>query len=197
MQFKQTSEELDANKAKVDKAFLPAVLGDKAWGALLNPMGIWLLNNCAFNGLVDASVANMIRAVNRLDGTGLFDWQIAPIKKPAKKRDYLQSHDGDLVNHARENKVSEIDFQMAEEKRRRQALGDAANREILEEAAALVSRHSSVSHSRTYREREALKKEFDRLVAAKVHPRDVLAGVQAKQETFSGGDITRPHLGGR
>jgi hypothetical protein len=74
VQFKQTNEELDANKAKVDKTFLPAVLGDKAWAAILPSIGRWLLNNCAFNGLVDGSVANMIRAINALGARPKIDF---------------------------------------------------------------------------------------------------------------------------
>jgi len=193
MEFKQTNEELDANKAKVDKTFVPAVLGDKAWTDLLPSMGRWLLNNCTFNGIVDCSVANMIRAINALDGTGLFDWQISPIKKPAKKRpDFLQTNDGAKQNQPKD---AELDIAMAQEKKRREALGDAANREIMVEAVALVSHHSSVSHSRTNRERAALKAEFDRLVAAKTHPKDLLTALKTKQSTFEGSDVTRPRLG--
>jgi hypothetical protein len=194
--FKQTRQELDDNKIKVDKAFLPAVLGLKAWASILPSMGIWLNNNCSFNGVVDASVPNMIRAINSLDGTGLFDWEIAPIKKPAKKRpDFLQTNDGS--RQKQKDAESELDIQMRQERERRVALGNAANAELMSEAAAIVRNHSSISHSRTAREKAVLKVEFDRLVAAKVHPKDVLAGVKAKQDTFANGDVTRPTFGGR
>jgi len=107
MQFKQTIEELDAVKVKVDKAFLPAILGEKAWASILPTLGVWLINNCA-NGrekLVDASTANIIRGITRLDGTGLFDWEIAPLKQPPKKQpDFQQSNDGGLPNHAKVEK---------------------------------------------------------------------------------------------
>jgi hypothetical protein len=109
MGFKQTNEELDANKAKVDKAFLPAVLGAKAWVDLLPSMSRWLLNNCTFDGFTDGSVANMIRAINALDGTGLFDWQIAPLKTPPKKQpDFQQSNDGGRSNHARREEKAKV-----------------------------------------------------------------------------------------
>jgi len=141
------------------------------------------------DGMTDASLKNWVKAVLALQDQ--LSWEIPPKKK--NQRDYLQSNAG-----ARQNqKDSELDIQMEQERRRRIALGDVANREILEEAARLVSKHSSVSHSRTARERAALKAEFDRLIAARVHPKDVLAGVKAKQDTFANGDVTRPGFGGR
>ncbi len=198
MEFKQSQQKYLENIGEVGKKLLPAKLADtKNNGQLVTS---WLIKHCAEaeGQIIDASTSNILRAIKALDVAGLIDWQTPPKVAPAKKRpDFLQSHDGDLVNHARENKVSEIDFQMAEEKRRRQALGDAANAETMAEAAAIVRNHSSISHSRTAREKAALKTEFDRLIAARVHPKDVLAGVKAKQSTFEGGDITRPHLGHR
>jgi hypothetical protein len=191
--FKQTNEELDVNKAKVDKSFLPAKLGDRAWVGLLPSMGRWLLINCTVNGLTDGSVANMIRAVNALDGTGLFDWEIAPIKKPSKKQpDFQQTNEGRRVT-AREAQDREHDILMTQERARRSALGDAANAEIMAEAAAIVSRHSANSHSRTAREKAVLKTEFDRLVASRAHPKQVLESIKAKQNTFANGDdVTQP-----
>jgi hypothetical protein len=108
MGFKQTNEELDANKAKVDKAFLPAVLGAKAWVDLLPSLGKWLLNNCTFDGFTDGSVPNMIRGINALSGTGLFDWEVAPVKQPPKK-DFQQSNDGpQRPNHARKEEKAKV-----------------------------------------------------------------------------------------
>jgi hypothetical protein len=195
MEFKQGVEGYRTNVGEATKQLLPAVLKNTAKNG--QRVSDWLVEHCSEGDIVDASTKNILRAIRALDGAPLgVEWEVAP--KPQKKRpDVLQTTDGNRVNHARENKVSEIDFQMAEEKRRRQALGDAANREILAEAAALVSSHSSVSHSRTYRERAALKTEFDRLIAAKIHPKDVLAAVKAKQDTFTNGDVTRPTFGSR
>jgi hypothetical protein len=107
MGFKQTNEELDANKVKVDKAFLPAVLGAKAWVDLLPSLGKWLLNNCTFDGFTDGSVPNMIRGINALSSTGLFDWEIAPVKQPPKK-DFQQSNDGGRPNHARREEKAKV-----------------------------------------------------------------------------------------
>src|ERR1700676_3459303 len=176
MEWKQSQQKYLENIEEVGKKLLPAKLADSRNNGLL--IGNWLIRNCseAEGTIVDASTSNILRAVDALDKAGVLDWQTPRKVAPTKKRpDVLQTHDGNRVNHARENKLSEIDFQMAEEKRRRQALGDAVNREILEEAAGLVSRHSSVSHSRTAREKETLKKEFDKLNRAKTHPKDLLA----------------------
>ena len=120
------------------------------------------------------------------------EWEIAPIKTPAKPRpDFLQTNDGARQNQPKE---AELDIAMAHEKKRREALGDAANAETMAEAAALVRNHSNYPHSRAIRERDVLKKEFDRLVAAKVHPKQVLEALQAKRVTFEGSDVTRPRF---
>ncbi len=194
VQFKQNEVEYNANIVAVEKKLLPAVLGATRRNG--DSLAQWLIKNCAEGDVVDASVKNILQAVNTLDAAKLIDWKVAP--KPQKKRpDFLQSHDGDPTNHARENRISEIDIVMAQEKKRRQALGDAANAEIMSEAAAIVRNHSSISHSRTAREKAVLKAEFDKLAAARVHPKDVLAGVKAKQDTFANGDVTRPTFGGR
>jgi hypothetical protein len=196
MEFKQSQQKYLENIKEATRKLLPAVPADTVINGQL--MLGWLIKNCAEaeGQIIDASVENIIRAIKALDVAGLVDWQTPP--KPQKKRpDVLQTTDGNRVNHARENKLSELDFQMAEEKRRRQALGDAANAETMAEAAAIVRNHSSVSHSRTAREKAVLKTEFDRLIAAKVHPKDVLAGVKAKQDTFANGDVTRLTFGSR
>src|SRR5579859_241806 len=182
MQMKQSQQKYAENIEAVEKRLLPAVLAPTPNNGQL--IGSWLAKNCleADGEIVDASVENIIRGIKALDSAGLIDWQIAPKVAPVKKRpDFLQSNDG--AAHL-QPKDAELRIQMKQERERRQKLGDAANAEIMSEAAALVSRHSSTSHSRTYREREALKKEFDRLVASKVHPKEVLAGVQAKQNSF-------------
>ena len=189
--FKQNEVEYNANIVAVEKKLLPAVLAaTRRNGDLL---AAWLMKNCAEGDVVDASAKNILQAITALDAANLIDWKVAP--KPQKKRpDYLQSNDGAKQNQPKD---SELDIAMAHEKKRREALGDAANAETMAEAVALVSRHSSTSHSRTARERAALKTEFDKLVAARVHPKDVLAGVKAKQDTFANGDVTRPGFGGR
>jgi hypothetical protein len=192
VRFKQNEVEYNANIVAVEKRLLPAVLAaTRRNGDLL---ASWLMKNCAEGDVVDASTQNILKAVRALDGAGLVDWQIAP--KPQKKKpDFLQSNDGRRVT-AREAQEREQDILMSQERTRREALGDQANREIMAEAVALVQKHSSVSHSRTYRERASLKAEFDRL-NGKVHPKDLLAALQAKQNTFADADITRPRLGGR
>jgi hypothetical protein len=196
MQFKQGVEGYRKNIDTAMKKLLPAVLKNTEKNG--RRVSDWLVEHCAEGDVVDASTSNILAAVSALDGIGFIDWEIAPVKVPQKKKpDVLQSHDGNPTNHARENQKSEIDFQMAHEKKRREALGGAENRETMSKAVALVSNHSSVSHSRTYRERAALKVEFDKLVSARVHPKDLLAALQAKQDTFANGDITRPHLGGK
>ncbi len=189
--FKQNEVEYNANIVAVEKKLLPAVLGaTRRNGDLL---ASWLMKNCAEGDVVDASAKNILQAITALNAANLIDWKVAP--KPQKKRpDFLQSHDGDPTNHARENQVSELDIQMSQEKKRREALGDAANAETMAEAAALVRNHSSVSHSRTARERAALRSEFDRLFAARTHPKELLAALKTKQATFEGEDITRPRL---
>jgi len=142
------------------------------------------------DGIIDASLKNWVEAALALQDQ--LSWEIPPKKK--NQRDYLQSNDGARQNQPKD---SELDIAMAHEKKRRQALGDAANAETMAEAAAIVRNHSSISHSRTARERAVLREEFNRLVVARVHPKDVLAGVKAKQDSFANGDITRPTFGGR
>jgi hypothetical protein len=196
MEFKQSEQKYTENIDAVVKKLLPAVLAVTRYNGQL-VVG-WLMKNCveAEGEIVDASVENITKAIRALDIAGLVEWKTPPKVVPTKKRpDFLQTSEGSAVNHARENRVSELDIQMEHEKKRRAALGDAANREILEEAAALVSNHSSVSHSRSYRERAELKKEFEKLVASRVHPKDLLAALKAKQETFANGDVTRPTFG--
>jgi hypothetical protein len=198
MELKQSQQKYLANIEEVAKRMLPAVLAATENNGRL--IGSWLAKHCveAEGDIVDGSTANILRAVDALDKAGLLDWQVAPVKKPAKKRpDVLQSRDGSPINHAKPDRVSDLDRTMAEEKRRREALGDAANREIMAEAISLVKNHSSVSHSRTYRERATLKSEFDRLVAAGTHPTELLVALKIKQDTFANGDVTRPRFGSR
>jgi hypothetical protein len=183
MEFKQSEQKYNENIREVEKKLSPAVLAATAISAQL--IAGWLMKNCveADGTIIDASVPNILRAINALDAAGLIDWEKPPVKKPEKKRpDYLQTREGEPVNHARESRPSEIDIAMGQEKKRREALGDAQNAEIMSEAIALIQRHSSTSHGRTARERDALKKEFDRLVAAKTHPKKLLEAIQAKQE---------------
>ncbi len=177
MEMKQSQQKYAENLEEVRKRLLPSVLSaTKNNGDLI---GNWLVKNCseAEGAIVDASVANILKAIETLDKIpGLLDWEIPPVKKPAKKRpDFLQTNEGRRVTA-------------------REALGDAANTEIMSEAVALVRNHTNFPHSRAIRERDVLKKEFDRLVAAKMHPKDVLAAIQAKRATFEGEDITRPRL---
>ena len=194
MRFKQGAEGYGKNIEKVMKKLLPAIIKNTEKNG--RRVSDWLVEHCAEADVVDASVENILRAITALDGIGFIDWEVAPVKVPQKKKpDVLQSSEGSPTNHARENQKSEIDFQMAHEKKRREALGDDANRKIMADAVSLVSNHSSVSHSRTYRERASLKAEFDKLVSARTHPQELLAALQAKQNTFADGDITRPHLG--
>jgi hypothetical protein len=111
--FKQTENELNENKAKVDKALLPAVLGDKAWTEIMAPMVKWLVKNCP--SPIDASPENMIRALTALRRAGLLldaDWEIPPVKIPEKKEqryDYAQqSNDGARPNHSKVEKQTEV-----------------------------------------------------------------------------------------
>ena len=143
------------------------------------------------DGITDASLKNWLKAVLALQDQ--LSWAIPPKKK--NRPDFLQTNDGS--RQKQKDAESEIDIQMRQERERRVALGDAANAELMSEAAAIVRNHSSISHSRTAREKAVLKVEFDRLVAAKVHPKDVLAGVKAKQDAFANGDVTRPTFAGR
>jgi len=142
------------------------------------------------DGIIDASLKNWVKAALALQDQ--LSWEVPPKKK--RQPDFLQTNDGARQNQPRD---AELDIQMAHEKKRRAALADSANAEIMSEAAAIVRNHSSVSHSRTARERSALKTEFDRLIAAKVHPKAVLEGIKAKQETFANSDVTRPTFVGR
>jgi len=195
MEMKQSQQKYAENLEEVRKRLLPSVLSaTKNNGDLI---GNWLVKNCseAEGAIVDASVANILKAIETLDKIpGLLDWEIPPVKKPAKKRpDFLQTNEGRRVT-AREAQDREQDILMSQERKRREALGDAANTEIMSEAVALVRNHTNFPHSRAIRERDVLKKEFDRLVAAKMHPKDVLAAIQAKRATFEGEDITRPRL---
>ena len=96
----------------------------------------------------------MIRAIRALDGTGLFDWEIAPTEKPAKKQpDFLQTNEGRAPNHAHEAQVTEVDIQMAQERKRREKLGEQENGKLMSEAAAICRNHSNYPHSRAIRER--------------------------------------------
>jgi hypothetical protein len=191
--FKQNQQEYNANIVKVEKQLLPAILAATANNG--QSLANWLIKNCAEGDVVDASVKNILRAVSALDAAQLIDWKVAPVKAPAKKRpDFLQTNDGSRFNQP---KFSELDMQMEHERKRRSALGDAENGKIMSEAAAIVRNHSNYPHSRAIRERDVLKKEFDRLVAAKVHPTKVLEALKAKQSEFEGVDVTRPHLGNK
>jgi hypothetical protein len=196
MRFKQGAEGYGKNIEKVMKKLLPAMIKNTEKNG--RRVSDWLVEHCAEGDVVDASVENILRAITALDGIKFIEWEIAPIQKPAKQKPFVQqSSEGSPTNHARENQKSEIHFQMAHEKKRRETLGDAANAETMSEAVRLVNNHSSFSHSRTHREKAVLKSEFDRLVAAKTHPTDLLAALKAKQDTFANGDITRPSLGGK
>jgi hypothetical protein len=192
--FKQNGQEYNANIVKVEKQLLPAILAATANNG--QSLANWLIKNCVEGDVVDASVKNILQAVNALDAAKLIDWKIAPIQKPQKKRpDVLQSHDGNPVNHAKPDRPSEFDLMMGQERKRRERLGDIENGKLMSEAAALVRNHTNYPHSRAIRERDVLRKEFDRLVAAKTHPNEVLAALKAKQSEFDGVDVTRPHLG--
>src|SRR5713226_1679117 len=195
MEFKQSQQKYLENIEEVGRKLLPAKLADtKNNGQLVTS---WLIKNCAEaeGQIIDASTLNILRVIKALDVAGLIDWQTPPKAAPAKKRpDYFQTNDGAKQNQPKD---AELNIKMAQERKRREALGDAANAETMAEAVALVSRHSSTSHSRTARERSALKAEFDKLVSARVHPKDLLAALKAKQSTFENGDPTRPYLGHR
>jgi hypothetical protein len=196
IRWKQNEQEYSANITKVEQKLLPAKLAATVSNGQL--LANWLIKNCAEGDVVDASVPNILEAIAVLDKARSIDWEVAPTKTPQKKKpDFLQSREGSAVNHARENQISEIDIAMAQEKKRREALGDAANDETLSLCHRLVGNHSSSSHSRTNREKAVLKAEFDRLVAARVHPKDLLAALQAKQDTFANGDVTRPRFGNK
>jgi len=196
MQFKQGVEGYRKNIDTAMKKLLPAVLKNTEKNG--RRVSDWLVEHCAEGDVVDASTSNILAAVAALDGIGFIEWEIAPVKVPQKKKpDALQSHDGDPVNHAKPNHASELDLVMGQERKRREALGDAVNGKLMNEAAALVRNHTNYPHSRGIRERDVLRKEFDRLVAAKTHPNEVLAAIQAKRATFEGQDITRPHLGNK
>jgi hypothetical protein len=192
MQFKQSQAKYQENIDAVAKKLLPAVLAATPNNGQL--IAGWLIKNCteAEGEIVDASVENIIRAIKALDVAGLIDWQTPPKVAPAKKRpDFLQTNDGAKQNQPKD---AQFNIEMEQERRRRIALGDQANAETMAEAVALVSRHSSTSHSRTARERAVLKQEFDKLVSARVHPKDLLVALQAKQNTFTNGDPTRPRF---
>jgi hypothetical protein len=185
MEFLQSKEKYQQNIQEVEKRLLLAVLSATPNNG--NLLAGWLAKNCvqAEGQIVDASVANILKAIDALDAAGLLDWEKAPVKKTEKKRpDFLQTNEGAKVNHARESHPSELDITMAQEKKRREALGDRANAELINEAVALIKRHTSTTHAKTGREREILKAEFDRLTALKAHPRDVLKGVEQKQQSF-------------
>ena len=192
-QWKQNEQEYNANIVAVEKKLMPAVLAATPRNG--QSLANWLLKNCTEGDVVDASVKNILQGITALDAAKLIDWKVAPKVVPQKKRpDFLQTNDGARQNQPKD---AELDIQMSQERKRREALGDAANAEMMAEAAAIVRNHSSISHSRTAREKVVLKTEFDRLVAARAHPKDVLKGVLAKQDTFANGDVTRPAFGSR
>lgn len=199
MRLKQSQEEYLQNLNAAAKKILPAALSETPEGAHGNGLLLanWLRKNCAEGDVIDASVVNIISAIVALDKAGLIDWKVPPTKKPAKPQPaFLQTNEGRAPNHARESQVSEINITMAQEKQRREKLGEQEHGKIMAEAAALVRNHSAYPHSRRIRETTALKAEFDRLVASKVHPKEVLAGVKALQNSFTGADITRPKIAG-
>lgn len=192
--FKQSESEYQNNITTVERKILPSKLAATASNGTL--LANWIIKNCAEGDVVDASVENILSAIVALDRAGLVDWEIAPVKKPAKKQpDFLQTNEGRAPNHAHEAQVTEVDIQMAQERKRREKLGEQENGKLMSEAAAICRNHSNYPHSRAIRERTELKKEFDRLVASKAHPKDVLAALKTKQDTFSGADTMRPHYG--
>jgi hypothetical protein len=196
MNFKQGVEGYRKNIETAMRKLLPAVIKNTEKNG--RRVSDWLVECHAEGDVVDASTSNILAAVAALDGIGFIEWEIAPVKAPQKKKpDALQSHDGARPNHAREAQVSEIDVQINQERKRRERLGEAENGKIMSEAAALVRNHTNYPHSRAIRERDVLKKEFDRLVAAKTHPKQVLEAIQARRASFEGQDITRPRLGNR
>src|SRR5580704_17551267 len=107
MEFKQGVEGYRKNVEEAMKQFLPAILKNTMKNG--QRVSDWLVEHCSEGDVVDASTKNILRAIRALDGAPLgVEWEVAP--KPAKRPDVLQTHDGNRVNHARENKVSEIDF---------------------------------------------------------------------------------------
>jgi hypothetical protein len=193
MRLKQSNEEYLKNLEAVEKKLLPAVIKNTAKNG--ERVVEWMMepsNDCCSGDVVDASEGNIRKAIDALHGIGFFDWDVPPVKKPAKKQpDFLQTNDGARQNQP---KNVELDIQIAQEKKRREALGNLENGKIMAEAAKLVREHNPFPHSRRIRETTALKREFDRLVASKVHPKEVLAGVKALQDSFAGEDITRPRV---
>jgi hypothetical protein len=175
MEFKQGVEGYRTNVGEATKQLLPAILKNTMKNG--QRVSDWLVEHCSEGDIVDASTRNILRAIRALDGAPLgVEWEVAP--KPQKKRpDFLQTNDGS--RQKQKDAESELDIQMRQERERRVALGNAANAELMSEAAAIVRNHSSISHSRTSRERAALKSEFDKLIAARVHPKKVLEGVLA------------------
>ena len=188
MRFKQSEQEYSANVSAVERKLLPSVLAATKRNG--DSVASWLMKHRAEGELVDASVANILEGVVNLDKIGLIDWDVAPVKIPQKRKpDYLQSHEGDPVNHSKPQHASELELVHAEERRRRVALGDQEHREILAEAISLVRNHRGSTHAVSARQQEKLKAEFDNLSARKVHPRELLASLRTLQNSFNDSSI--------
>ncbi len=172
MQFKQNQQERAVIFAALEKSILPAVLA--AVPSNGQYVSGWLLKNCMdANGLVDASVDNLRRACSALHTAGLLTWTVSPNQKQV--RNDARSENTDQTGLRSEtNLITEAV----------KKYDDGVEKAALVECETLIAAHRSYPHSKTYREREQLQAEFQKLLAIKTKPTQIKSALLAKQQSF-------------
>jgi hypothetical protein len=120
------------------------------------------------NGIVDASVPNLRKAVTALHDAGLIDWTVAPRKRKEPKN----SGDEGRPNHAREDGHDVLGIKSSAKAVRKalESVDEQKAKAILGECERIVTRFTSNPHSKTYAGREALQAELKKLLVETPKP---------------------------
>jgi hypothetical protein len=153
--FKQSTQEYEKNIQALEASLLPKKIAATQNNG--NPLAAWLLKNCSTDGVIDASVGNMRKAISTLHAANLIDWDVAP----GKKIQLVQQKRNDAIpNHARDNtpdiaaKIKVLDDQS---KARDQIESDT----IIASAVSFARNVSRATHSKSYALRESLQAIID------------------------------------
>ncbi len=126
------------------------------------------------NGVIDASFTNFRKAVAALHASNLLHWTKEPTKVPEKP----QAKDFD---HTTEIALRDAKKMIDLRKR-------ADDEACINNAIYIVKNHASFPHSRTDKERSALKAEFEKqqqlFAAGKTDGAGLLAGIRKLKESF-------------
>jgi hypothetical protein len=164
MMFKQSAQEYSNNIEALEASLLPRKIAvTESNGTLL---ANWLLKNCSTDGVVDATVGNMRKAISQLHAVNLIDWDVAPGKKIKLVQ---QERNSEIPNHARDNTpdiAAKIKVLDDASKARDQAAADA----IIQSAVSLAKNVSRNTHSKSYALREQLQNIIDVRLKQTPHP---------------------------